>query len=121
MSILSELHPVEYDGCVYSSINHAYYSNITNYPDIKWYLINSTTEKEVDIIKNNFSFCFSKDEQERVNVLNKIISIRDRDPDFNKRIRTGEQPSEISNYLKSKVEVEDVFNWYWNQETNIKI
>lgn len=104
MNILSELSPVTYDGIQYASINHALYANITSYPDIKWYLLNSNSEKSIDIVKKNFSFCLSNDEREITNVLNKIIAVKDKDEDFYKRIRdpNTEQPEEISRYLKSK-------------------
>lgn len=87
MYAFDSLSGVDYRGIHYASMAHAYYSTIIDSVDVKWYLINSTDTKELDIIRKNFTSFIHIPEEKRCLIIRDIISCKEKqDEDFKKFI-----------------------------------
>ena len=74
---LNYLSPLEYQGVEYASLSHAYYATRISDPNIKWYLINSQTTRELDIVSKNFAdFLDDISEEEDNKILNELLKIK---------------------------------------------
>lgn len=112
----SYLMPMEYLGVTYASLAHAYYANKITDLNLKWYLIQSTSNKEVDIVSKNFSDFFketTKEEEDKLinDLLHlKLNKLKEEINYIKEHKRENELPLVVQQYLQKGDSLNEHFN-----------
>ena len=110
------LMPMEYLGVTYASLAHAYYASKITDLNLKWYLIQSTSNKEVDIVSKNFSDFFketTKEEEDKLinDLLHlKLNKLKEEINYIKEHKRENELPLVVQQYLQKGDSRNEYFN-----------